>query len=78
VRGAVLGAAGAANLKPNIEARQKAAADFAGKLKGNVEGMKARGLTQRQMVAEMSTLGIKTAKGGAWSLIQLQRVISRF
>jgi len=77
VRGAVLGAAGAANLNPNIEARQKAAADFAGKLKGNVEGMKARGLTQRAMVAEMNTLGIKSAKGGTWSLVQLQRVMAR-
>jgi DNA invertase Pin-like site-specific DNA recombinase len=77
-RGVVLGAAGAANLKPNIEARQQAADAFASKLKGNVEGMKARGLTQRQMIAEMNMLGIKTAKGGEWSLIQLQRVISRF
>ncbi|PPK75595.1 DNA invertase Pin-like site-specific DNA recombinase [Methylobacter tundripaludum] len=77
VRGAVLGKAGAANLKPNIEARKQAADAFAGKLKGNIEGMKARGLTQRAMVAEMNMLGIKSAKGGEWSLIQLQRVMNR-
>jgi len=77
-RGVVLGAAGAANLKPNIEERQQAADAFASKLKGNVEGMKARGLTQRQMVAEMNMLGIKTAKGGEWRLVQLQRVMLRF
>lgn len=77
-RGAVLGAAGAANLKPNIEARQQAAAEFAGKMKGVIEGMKARGLTQRAMCEELNQLGVKTAKGGKWSLIQLQRVVSRF
>jgi len=73
-RGVVLGAAGAANLKPNIEQRQQAASNFAGKLKGVIEGMRARGLSQRAMVAELNGLGIKTARGGSWSLIQLQRV----
>lgn len=77
-RGVVLGAAGATNLKPNFEARQQAACDFAGKLKGIIEGMKARGLAQRAMYAELNGLGVKTAKGGAWSLVQLQRVIGRF
>lgn len=76
-RGVVLGAAGAANLKPNIEERQQAAEEFAGKLKGVIEGMKARGLSQRAMCDELNKLGIKTARGGEWSLIQLQRVMSR-
>lgn len=78
VRGVILGAAGAANLKPNIEKRQQAADKFAGKLKGIIEGMKARGLSQRAMIAELNGLDIKTAKGGQWSLVQLQRVIARF
>lgn len=76
-RGVKLGVAGAANLKPNVEERQKAADAFADNLRGLVEGMKARGLTQRAMVAEINRLGIKTARGGEWSLIQLQRVIAR-
>ncbi|WP_036249771.1 recombinase family protein [Methylobacter sp. BBA5.1] len=76
-RGVVLGAAGAANLKPNIEARQQAAAEFTGKLRGVIEGMKARGLTQRAMCNELNELGIKTARGGSWSQIQLQRVIEK-
>lgn len=76
-RGVVLGAAGAANLKPNIEARQQAASEFAGKLKGIIEGMRARGLSQRAMCGELNQLGVKTAKGGEWSLIQLQRVMAR-
>jgi DNA invertase Pin-like site-specific DNA recombinase len=74
-RGVVLGAAGAANLKPNIEERQQAAEEFAGKLAGVIEGMKARGLSQRAMCAELNQLGIKTARGGEWSLVQLQRVM---
>ncbi|SAK96748.1 resolvase [Caballeronia glebae] len=53
-RGVVLGAAGAANLKPNIEARQQATDLFARKLSGVIEGMKARGLTQRAMADELN------------------------
>lgn len=77
-RGVVLGAAGAANLKPNIEQRQQAADEFAGNLKGVIEGMKARGLTQRAMCEELNAVGIPTARGGRWSQIQLQRIIARF
>jgi DNA invertase Pin-like site-specific DNA recombinase len=77
-RGVVLGSTGMANLKPNIEARQESADAFAGKLKSIIDGMKANGLAQRAMCTELNKLGIKTAKGGAWSLIQLQRVMARF
>jgi DNA invertase Pin-like site-specific DNA recombinase len=76
-RGVILGAAGAANLKPNVEARQASACAFAEKLRGQIDGFKLRQLSQRQMVDELNQLGILTAKGGKWSLIQLQRVIAR-
>jgi len=76
-RGVVLGVAGPANLKPNIVERQEAANAFASKLKGMIEGMKARGLSQRAMCVELNDLGIKTAKGGQWSQIQLQRIMAR-
>lgn len=75
VRGVQLGTAGPDNLKPNIEARQEAARAFAAKLSGTIQGMKARGLPQRKMVDELNSLGVKTARGGEWSLIQLQRVM---
>ncbi|MDP1615433.1 MAG: recombinase family protein [Methylococcales bacterium] len=77
-RGVILGAAGATNLKPNIEARQEAADEFANKLKSIITGMRGKGTSQRRICAELNSLGIKTAKGGDWSLIQLQRVIARF
>lgn len=76
-RGKFLGVAGAANLQPNIKMRQAAADGFAHKLRGQIEGFRLRGLTQRQMVAELNSLRIPTAKGHNWSLIQLQRVIKR-
>lgn len=76
-RGTVLGKAGAANLKPNIASRQAAANAFAEKLRGQIEGFKLRRLTQRQMVAELNSFGIPTAQGKIWSLVQLQRVVSR-
>lgn len=76
-RGVELGKAGPANLKPNIEQRQDKADAFALRLSGVIEGMKARGLSQRDMVAELNTLGIKAARGGEWTRLQLQRVLKR-
>lgn len=76
-RGVKLGVTGPANLKRNIEERRAAADVFAGKLSGVLHGFKAAGLAQRAMVRELNTLGIKTTKGGQWSLNQLQRVITR-
>ncbi|MCA8228423.1 recombinase family protein [Burkholderia vietnamiensis] len=76
-RGVKLGTAGAANLKPNVEARQRAADAFAGKLAGMVAGFRARNLSQRDMVAELNALGIKTAKGGQWHRGQLCRLLER-
>jgi DNA invertase Pin-like site-specific DNA recombinase len=77
MRGTRLGREGAANLKPNIQIRQAAADRFASKLRGQIEGFKLRGLSQRQMVCELNCIGVQTSKGGEWTLIQLQRVINR-
>jgi DNA invertase Pin-like site-specific DNA recombinase len=77
VRGVKLGTSGAFNLRPNIETRQAEAADFARKLQGILIGFRSQGLSQRKQVQELNCLGIKTAKGGTWSLIQLQRVAAR-
>ncbi|KWN75182.1 recombinase family protein [Burkholderia ubonensis] len=76
-RGVVLGATGPTNLKPNIEARQEAANAFAGSLSTVINGFLSAGLSQRAMVDELNKLGIKTARGGEWSLMQLQRVMAR-
>jgi DNA invertase Pin-like site-specific DNA recombinase len=76
-RGKRLGVAGAANLQPNIEMRQAEADGFAQKLRGQIEGFKLRGLSQRQMVAELNSLAVRTANGNEWSLIQVQRIMKR-
>lgn len=76
-RGVVLGRAGAENLRPNIEERQRAADAFAAKLLPLFEGMKARGLSQRAMVEELNAVGLPAPKGGQWKLSQVQRVIAR-
>lgn len=76
-RGSVLGAAGPANLRPNIEARQEAANVFAENLRGQFEGFRLRKLSQRAMMDELNKLGVRTARGGKWSLVQLQRVMAR-
>ena len=76
-RGVVLGTAGPQNLRPNIEQRQQAADEFAGRLSTVLAGFHAAGLTQRRQVQELNLLGVKTPKGGAWGLSQLQRVLAR-
>lgn len=75
-RGVLLGKAGAANLRPNIVARQQAANAFAAKLRPTLEGMKARELSQREMVEELNSIGAPAPKGGQWRLSQLQRIIA--
>lgn len=77
MRGVVLGKAGSMNLKPNIEQRQQSANEFALKLSQVIKDMQGRVISQRAMCDELNNLGIKTAKGGKWSLIQLQRVLKR-
>jgi len=76
-RGVVLGAAGADNLRPNIERRQKEADAFAMKLRAVITGMTARKLSQRAMVVELNALGVKTPRGSTWNLSQLQRTLQR-
>jgi DNA invertase Pin-like site-specific DNA recombinase len=76
-RGVVLGARGMENLRPNIEARQKAADEFAKRLHGIVMGFRARGLTHRGMAAELNTAGISAPRGGEWTHGQVQRLLAR-
>lgn len=76
-RGVILGATGPANLRPNIEARQQAAQAFAAGLSRTLNSFRADKLTQRQQVDELNRLGISTARGGQWTLMQLQRVLAR-
>ncbi len=74
-RGVQLGKAGPANLRPNIEERKIAAQAFAEKLRGQFQGMQLRGLSQRKMVEDLNSMGIAAPRGGAWSLLQVQRVL---
>lgn len=76
-RGVKLGTTGPANLKQNIAERQEAADAFAHRLSGIIAGFRAAGRTQRAMVAELNSLGIKTQKGGEWHLGQLSRLLGR-
>lgn len=61
-RGVVLGATGRTNLKRKLEARKDAADTFARRLSGVLGGFQATGMTQRQMVEQLNTLGVKTTK----------------
>ena len=76
-RGVVLGATGKDNLRQHSVERRQAANAFAVRLSGLVEGFKARGFTQRQMVAELNAVGVKAPRGGEWRLGQVQRLLGQ-
>jgi DNA invertase Pin-like site-specific DNA recombinase len=76
-RGVKLGRCGLKNLNINLEERQSNSIDFANHLRGQITGFKLRNLSQRAMVRELNLVGIPAAKGGKWSLSQLQRVIQK-
>lgn len=59
------------------QARVDSADSFAERLRPTLEAYKTQGMTQRKMVDELNTLGIKTARGCAWTLCAVQRVIKR-
>lgn len=75
-RGVILGKAGPNNLKSNIRARQEKANQFIRKVSGILDGLRLQRLSQRKMIEELNTLGIKAPRGGNWTLIQLQRVLA--
>ena len=64
-------------LQPVNGARAAEAAQFAKKLKPTLRAYVKQGMTQREIVAQLNGVGIKTARGGEWGLVQLQRVLSR-
>lgn len=76
-RGIVLGATGPANLKRHTLQRQEAASTFQKRLTPVLNGFISQGLTRRAMVTELNALNIKAPRGGAWSLVQIQRVVKR-
>lgn len=76
-RGVVLGATGKDNLRQHNVERQVAANAFAVRLSGLVQGFKGRSFTQRQMVAELNTVGVKAPRGGEWRLGQVQRLLKQ-
>ena len=63
--------------RDQILTRTKAAETRAQSLKLTLQAFKAQGLTQRQMVEELNRLRVPPARGGDWSLMQLQRVLKR-
>jgi len=66
-----------ANLRPHNAVRAADAASFASRMAPTLTGFRAEGLTQRAMVERLDAVGSKTAQGGRWGLVQLQRVLAR-
>lgn len=64
-------------LQPFNGARAAEAAEFSTKVYPTIAAFQAQGLSQRAIVAELNAVGIPTARGGQWGLLQLQRVLSR-
>lgn len=66
-----------ASLQPRNRQRSESAAAFAASLAPTLEAYRGAGMSQRRMVEELNRQGIRTAGGGTWSLMQLQRVLAR-
>jgi DNA invertase Pin-like site-specific DNA recombinase len=66
-----------ASLQPHNTLRATEAARFAEKLRPTLRAFEGQQMTQRQMVDALNSAGTRTAQGGQWSLMQLQRVLSR-
>ncbi len=66
---------------PNLDrinmARQEKADQGVERLRGTLAAFKGQSMTQRRMVEELNTLGIRTAQGCAWSLCAVQRALKR-
>lgn len=77
-RGVQLGVKGADNLRPNIEARQQAADDYAVKMAPVVKGLQAQGMSQRTMASALTDLGVKTPSGKTtWAQRQVALLLAR-
>jgi DNA invertase Pin-like site-specific DNA recombinase len=75
-RGVVLGATGPSNLRRHTEHQQEAARAFKTRLLPVLRGFEVQGLTRRAMAAQLNELGITAPRGGAWSLGQVQRMMT--
>jgi DNA invertase Pin-like site-specific DNA recombinase len=68
---------------PKVDGRLGAAANrtaaeaFATKLRAIVADMQGRGLSLRQMAAELTENGIQTPRGGAWTATAVRNVLLR-
>lgn len=65
------------NLESNREKIIAKADNFAEDLKPILTGLIRQGLTQRKIVENLNTAGIKTARGRKWELLTLQRTMKR-
>lgn len=78
-RGKVLGGFRGVKVDPSkgLEARQKAAGEFAGRVREAIESVKGEGFDTLAGIAKrLNELGIHTRRGGAWSAVQVSRVLN--
>jgi DNA invertase Pin-like site-specific DNA recombinase len=64
-------------LKRGNSTKARKARAFAVSLTTTLGAFQAQGMTQRDIVQELNKVGVTTAAGGRWHLIQLQRVLAR-
>ena len=63
-------------IPPSIKVRSAKASKRAADLLPTIADLKAKGAASlHQIAAGLNVRGIKTARGGAWSAVQVQRVL---
>jgi DNA invertase Pin-like site-specific DNA recombinase len=64
-------------LVPGNALAKEQAKERADALRATLQGFQRQGMTHREMVEELNRAGVPAARGGAWGLVQLQRVLRR-
>jgi len=57
--------------------RNDAAQAHAERLRSMLKGLQERGLSQREIAAELNKLSVPAPRGGVWHLVTVQRVLDR-
>lgn len=65
------------NLKNMNTTNMEQAEKYAESLRPTLVGYIAQGYSQRKIVDELNSVGVRARRGGTWSLLQLQKVLNR-
>ncbi len=61
-----------------VKTIKRVAGEFAGRVAGTIQALQAQGLSLRGIAAELDKLGVKTARGKAWTATAVKNALERW